>query len=255
MKSYGYWLTMACIAFAAFMGCWKTYPQLDDIDMIPISTLQAIQGKEIIIEIIRGEEWEHTYRNGIWPVKVTPQFAIWSQDSTDYFIDTLYVTHKAAKQLWRTTPEKSSDETCYPEALPRWTYLRSHSGLTTPTRRMPLPDTITSATPSSNSVIYTRVQRILSEVWIVLEINLAHDGNDAFPENADRSGGMYTGASGQPALVYGVKVDLKKPGKYEMKLLGHSSPSGADGKINADVSGITTAGHIAKNIFVIYQGR
>lgn len=258
MKKTGCRLAAVLIVIAVALGCRAKYPALDQTDTTPdyVHTgYTAAQGKEVIVEVIRGQGWEHTYRSGIWPAKVTPQFAIWSEDSAGAFLDTIYVTRKTAKQLWRNVPDGSADQTCILESLPRWTHLRTASGMAPPTRRLPLPDTITSATPAGSTVFYTRVTGTASEMWIMLEINQAHDGNDAFPERPDRLGRKTTGASGQPALVYGAKVDLTVPGKYEMKLLGHSSPTGGDGALSKDVSGITTAKEIVRNIYVIYQGQ
>jgi hypothetical protein len=255
MKSCRYALLVAVVMTAAFWGCGKLYPELDDATLIPISTMKGFHGKEIIVEVIRGDEWEHTYHNAIFPVKVTPQFAIWAEDSKGRFLDTLYVTHKTAKQLWRNVPEGGADQPRFTEALPRWSHQRRSTGLQPPTRLMPLPDTVTAATPASSAVLYSRVLDTSGEVKIMLEINQAHDGNAAFPEDTGEPGLSVTGASGQPALVYCATVSLDKPGKYEMKLLGHSSPSGGDDSVSNDLSGVTTARDIVRHAYVIYQGR
>lgn len=241
------------IVLAAF-GCKKPPDDIDPVDMTSISTLQNINGKEIIIEIVKGDNWEYTYKKGVWPVKVAPQFVIWSEDSNGSFIDTIYVTHKFGKQLWRNAPDQDAQNTFRKESLPHWLHKRTKAGFVPPTRIMPLPDTITSATPVKNSVFYTKVPDYLEKVRIKIEINLPHDGNTGFPDDAGEEKTRYTGVSGQPALVYGADVDLKKPGKYEMKLLGHSSPSGKDGELFKDVSGVTSAKRIIKNIYIIFPG-
>ncbi len=241
------------LIITAFLGCRQKSREGEFVDMNSFSALKDIQGKEVIIQIIQGDQWMSSHKKGVWKVKEAPQFAVWSEDVNGIYLDTIYVTHAFAKQVWKNAPEQKEEETFRKEALPYWLHKRSDAGFSPPTRLMPMTDTVTAATPKKNMVIYAKAPDYLDEIWIMLEINLAHDGNSTYPENAGEGDPNYTGVSGQPALVYGARIDMKKTDTYEMKLLGHSSPSGRDGKLYEYLNNITTARQIIKNIFVILK--
>ena len=57
--------------------------------------------------------------------------------------------------------------------------------------------------------------------------------------------------SGQPALVYSALINLESEiNEYTLNLIGHSSPDGSNGDIYNDLSGITTADKIVKQIIL-----
>jgi len=89
----------------------------------------------------------------------------------------------------------------------------------------------------------------LEKVSVFLEVNIAYDGNEAYPAEKLRDASV----SGQPALIYKAEVCLNKPGVYPMKIVGHSSPTGGDGKLYTDMSGITTAFGILESVEVIVE--
>jgi hypothetical protein len=83
-----------------------------------------------------------------------------------------------------------------------------------------------------------------------MELNQSWDWNefwtnDKFPNDKEYK------TSSQPALVYAVDIDTTNPDKtYQMKPIGHSHYSGADGSLDPDLSTMTTALKIANKITV-----
>ena len=61
----------------------------------------------------------------------------------------------------------------------------------------------------------------------------------------------YNKRSGQPSLIYRAEVNLERPGRYEMQLIGHAHPAGANGQLFSDLSGVTTALHLIEQAVVV----
>ena len=180
---------------------------------------------------------------------------LWVEDGDGNLIETLYVTRKYASQSWKGPGPHDLNKTFRVESLPYWQHKWIKKGFYSPTRNNPLPDAITGASPPKEStvnksfIIEGAVAASFDEVAVFLEVNVAYDGNDAFPAGKKR--GMPV--SGQPAVVYRAKVDLRKPGVYPMRIIGHSSPSGRDGNLYSDLSGMTTALRILDDVKVVIK--
>ncbi|GAE85667.1 hypothetical protein JCM10512_4119 [Bacteroides reticulotermitis JCM 10512] len=97
----------------------------------------------------------------------------------------------------------------------------------------------------------------LSQFVVKVEVNHSTDWNDNYPKNAQEGDSNYSGGkegSGQPAVVYAATVDLASGVKqYKASLIGHSSPNGSNGAVDADTSSLTTATHIVKEITINIQ--
>ena len=167
----------------------------------------------------------------------------------------LYVTHKIATQSWQASGGNRRKE-----ALPHWCYQRGiqyEDGLYLPTKKEPLTDGITGATPKGSFNVKMSPTGKLKKFIVKIEINHSTDFNDAYPKSAKEGDANYSGGkegSGQPALVYATEVDLAS-GKKEFvaSLIGHSSPDGSNGNITKDTSSLTTALHIVKKITICTQ--
>ena len=96
----------------------------------------------------------------------------------------------------------------------------------------------------------TQASAEITEVYVLLEINVAFDENETYPNKAKDPLALY---NGQPAVVYRAKVNLNQSGEYEMNLLGHSSWTGQDGKLSEDVSAFTTALNLLEKAVVIVE--
>ncbi|MBD3307832.1 DUF2271 domain-containing protein [candidate division KSB3 bacterium] len=215
-----------------------------------ITTLPCLSGRTVRVKVTTGEHWQHVMKVAFLKIKAPPQVAIWIEDREGNYIDTLFVTHKIGKQFWGKQPDQDPDKLFRPEALPYWMHKRAARGLPFPTKNDPLPDTVTAASPEEDFAIQTKIQLDLTEIAVLLEANLSFDMNETYYTNAPQGTAVYNRNSGQPALVYRAEVDLSQPGTYEMELIGHSSPSGEDGKLYKDLSGLSSALHMITNAVV-----
>lgn len=208
---------------------------------------------DLKISVEQGEAWLHDF-----PVfmgikkKNPPQLAIWIEDAGGNYISTVYATHKIATQSWQAAGGNRRKE-----ALPHWCYsrgVRYADGLYLPTKREPLTDGISGATPQGGFDLKLRPGRDLERFVLKVEVNHSTDFNDAYPESAKAGETGYSGGkhgSGQPAVVYAAEVDLSSGGReFEAVLIGHSSPDGTSGGVDPDVSGLTSALRIVERITV-----
>ena len=146
------------------------------------------------------------------------------------------------------------------EALPHWCYQRGiqyEDGLYLPSKKEPLTDGISGATPKGSFNVKMSPTGKLKKFIVKIEINHSTDFNDAYPKSAKEGDANYSGGkegSGQPALVYAAEVDLTSGKKeFTAKLIGHGSPDGSNGDLTKDTSSLTTALHIVKSITVYVQ--
>lgn len=210
----------------------------------------------ISVKVIEGENWLHDFPLflGI-NIKNPPQFVIWLEDTEGNYISTLFVTKKIATEGWM-----SNDGNRRKEALPHWCYQRGiiyDDGLYLPTKEEPLIDGISGATPKAGIELKLEPAAYLRQFIIKAEFNHSIDFNDAFPENAKEGDSNYSGGdmgSGQPALIYSALIDLDTNIKeYNLQLIGHSSADGTNGDIYEDLSGVTSAERIVKEVVVLIK--
>lgn len=218
--------------------------------------LVEYNSNDLRISIEKGEEWLHDFPLFLGINKKNPpQIAIWTEDMEGHYLSTVYVTHKIATQSWQASGGNRRKE-----ALPHWCHQRGikyEDGLYLPTKKSPVTDGITGATPKSSFNVKMIPTGKLKKFIVKIEINHSTDFNEAFPKSAKEDDANYSGGkegSGQPALVYAAEIDLtsgKK--KFVAELIGHSSPDGSDGTITTDISSLTTALNIVKNITIDIQ--
>lgn len=218
--------------------------------------LVEYKSDDLKVSIEKGEEWLHDFSLFLGINKKNPpQIAIWAEDMQGNYLSTIYVTYKIATQSWQ-----SSGGNRRKEALPHWCHQRGvkyEDGLYLPTKKSPLTDGITGATPKGSFDIRMTPVDEIKKFIIKIEINHSTDFNEAYPKSAKEGEANYSGGkegSGQPALVYAAEVDLTSGEKeFTARLIGHSSPDGSNGDITEDISSLTTALHIVKNITVSVQ--
>lgn len=171
-----------------------------------------------------------------------PQIAVWMETLEGQYIDTLYVTGKAATSGFGET---DSGPTRRPEALPYWSHSRGiqeADGYFVPHQNNSDLDGVSGATPKSDYQIALSAPR-MGQYRLLLEVNRPYDFNehytkDRFPEDPIYSG---DGSSGQPSLIYEAVIDSEVPGQYLLSLVGRGHHSGADGELYPDLEEITTA--------------
>ncbi len=211
---------------------------------------------DIKVCVEQGAEWLHDFPLFLGIKKKNPpQIAIWLEDTQGKYLSTLYVSHKIATQSWQ-----SSGGNRRKEALPHWCYSRGikyEDGLYLPTKNQPLVDGISGATPQGSFDVRLCTKDKLKQFVVKIEINHSTDFNEFYPKSAQEGEQNYSGGkegSGQPAIVYAAFVDLASGKKsFEATLIGHSSPDGTSGTIYEDVSELTTALHIVKQISIQIQ--
>jgi hypothetical protein len=197
-------------------------------------------GRQISIKAQTGQFWFETFAIGPFKIKITPQIAIWAEDSASNFLQTIYVTKKFGKQEWNIRIKFDPGTVFRADALPVW-YHRSGYLLS---KNNPLPDAFSGASPKSHFLVTTNLSEQIGKIRICMEINNSYDYSSIDRKNAE-------GDNGQPSVVYATKVDLAVAGVYPMKIIGRSDPKGLSGEIDADLSKITTASKILSECEVI----
>lgn len=198
-------------------------------------TMQARQG-EILVTVRGGNAWIHRYS---LLTRNPPQVALWVEREDGSFAGTFFVTRKVATGEWPFSggnPRK--------EALPVWKHRANDRDL----------DAVTGASPREAFSVALRATQGSAErrFYLYAEINHSTDFNDSYPKTAKPgepgySGG--TGGSGQPSLVFRTLIDLDSPAaNYAFELVGHGSPDGSSGGIDADLSSLTSALEIVESI-------
>lgn len=231
--------TLLCMSLIGFCACKKE--------------LVEYRAGDIEVRIEAGSEYLHDFALmlGI-KKKNAPQIAVWIEDTQGRYLQTIYVTHKIATQRWTAAGGNRRQE-----ALPHWCHQRGvlyDDGLYLPTKKEPLADAISGATPRNGFDVRLRPEQALQQFVVKVEVNHSTDFNDAYPKSAEPGDAGYSGGkmgSGQPALVYAAAIDLTAGNRsFEARLVGHSSPDGSDGAVDPDTSSLTTALDIVKRITV-----
>ncbi len=205
-------------------------------------------GTTLVLKFEKGKEHNH------------PLFAIWLADEKGNFIQTLYVSKSIGNGLFehgsRKTGRWMAGEIQRPATLPYWAHqrgIKNEFGTFMPSVKMPELDAYTGATPKTSFILNLKTEKQLAGKYkVMLELNQSWDWNeywynDKFPDDNEYK------TSSQPAIVYFANIDTNNLNEIKLKPLGHSHYSGKDGSINTDLSTLTTALKIAKNITIKVQ--
>jgi hypothetical protein len=213
---------------------------------VVLQTAEKNSGKKIIIRINPGEEWIHRT-----PFNAPPQIAVWSEDGEGNFLNTIYVSQKAATQGW-----VFADKNRKPDSLPAWSHrrgVRYADGLFMPTKKDPLPDAVTAATPRAQCTIITILPESPPVKRIYFEFNHSLDWNDTYRKDLPQVSPFFSEENGQPAVVYSAEIDTGRAGTVKARVSGHSDLRGRSGKIDPDVGTLSTALHIVDSITVTVE--
>ena len=203
-------------------------------------------GPKLEIEMTRGEGHNH------------PLMAIWVENESGKFIQTLYVAESIGKGIFQHGDASKGfwmpGEIRRPAALPRWSHqrgIRAEDRLYLPTPQNPVADAYTGPTPDKSFILHTRLNEPVDGKFRVLfEINQTWDGNEFWTSNKYPEDEEYK-TSCQPALVYMATIDLTNPEEeYAMDIIGRSHYSGASGELYNDLETMSTALYIAEKIVV-----
>ena len=224
----------------------------------------AAEAVPVVLTVTAGEHFMHKLK--VMPlvrVKNHPQMAAWCETEDGQFVSTLFITERVATQNWRGAPADPTptDDIRREESLPVWAHRHGDTyadGAHLPTRENPMPDAVTAATPTAGFDVHTELPGEHETVWVYFEVNNSTDFNEFYTEDASRGSAAYSGGrwgSGQPALVYGARVETDTRKQIKFHLLGHSSPDGANGRIYEDTSRITTATSILEGVSLTVRSK
>jgi hypothetical protein len=213
----------------------------------------------IEVSVTPGKAWLHSHPFFLcFTFQTPPQYAIWIEDENGTYVNTIFVTHKAATQGWVASPGEKVPEGGIrrPESLPVWSHhrgIKSVDGLYMPTKADPAVDAVSGATSKAGLDAAFADNSGLRKFRILAEFNQSLDFNDRYPASAKPGEPGYSGGpiggSGQPSLVYAADIDLDSGARvYRFFLLGHGAADGRDGSIDPNLSGITTALGIVSDI-------
>lgn len=181
------------------------------------------------------------------------QLAIWLTDEKGAFVDTVYVTRYVAKKGLGNRKGGLDDKWGGPRlsVLPVWAHSRGidyGGGNFYPPKDKPLPDALTSATPKGGEFIWMwKPETSLPEgkYFFYVEANKSFDKNDYH---------NYSWYRGQPSIVWqGSLVVGTQISQGEAQIVGHGHPAGVDGRIEPDLSTLTTALKLIKRIEAVYR--
>lgn len=197
-----------------------------------------------------GDQYEsppQSLMGGLISYTSLPQVAVWLEDLSGNYIDTLYVTKKMSNSSFNDSGFNNKIIR-RPEALPHWSHQRgvkAGDGLWVPEAGSVEFDALTAATPVGDHVLRLTAKRCKS-CKVKIEINRTYDFNDYYSKDRFPDDNIFngSGSSGQPSLIYQAIVDMSTPGKSLFQLIGHGHYSGMDGNLYSDLSKVTTAKEI-----------
>jgi len=216
----------------------------------PFQTIQTnVDGKGIAINLRFTKGAAHNH----------PLMAIWLEDTSGNYIETLYVAESIGKGIFqhgdRSKGQWQPGPIRRPAALPYWGHKRgiqAPDGLFIPTPEASMPDAVTGPTPGGNFILESRSTAQLPAVFLVMmEINQSWDWNEYWTNSKYTQDIQYM-TSSQPAVVYAARVDFNSgQQKNTLKAVGHSHYSGLDGNLYTDLSTLTTALEIVGSAQVV----
>lgn len=168
-----------------------------------------------------------------------PQFAIWLENPATKELKTVFVTHRVAKGDWEGKAN-------VPVALPQWFRLfkiDKNSGEKADSKRSDMA--ISGATPKGD-YFSIRVEVPPGSEWICwIEMNLAGDFNDAFPEINFETLREDEYSNGQPALIFRTDLMAVENMKFKPVIVSQSVWNKGVVSVEPVSDGVTTA----KNVF------
>lgn len=197
--------------------------------------------KDFTIELKPGESFNH------------PTFSIWLEDMNGKYLKTLFVTKSYASGIFRYKMIGDSvwvnerGKSIQPAALPYWTHKKGliNNKNLIPSPENPFVDAYTGATPNGKFTL-SDTSFNKKTYRVALEVNQTWDWNDYWTNNKFPKSSAYKHSS-QPSVVYSVTINPKDSVFY-LNPIGHGSPTGEDGKLNTNLSTISTALDIFSSI-------
>lgn len=173
-----------------------------------------------------------------------PQFAIWLEDPKSGTRKTVFVTSRVSKGDWEGKKN-------VPVALPRWYDLfkdQDQSDRSKDDNEHTLA--VTGATPKDD-YFSVRVEVPPGSQWNCwIEMNLAGDFNEAFPEFNEQTLEEDEFSCGQPALLYKAEIKALEGLIIEPILVSQSIWDDGNNRIEPISQGVTTARNVFDQISI-----
>lgn len=168
-----------------------------------------------------------------------PQFAIWLENKKNHKKQTVFVTHRAGADDWE-------GKVAVPVALPRWYELfKVEKQGRQAKEEEELISAITGATPKDD-YFSVRAEVKPGSEWICwIEMNLAGDYNEAYPQQKIESFEVDEFSNGQPALLFRGEVLAEEGSICKVQLVSQSIWDDGNVRIEPVGDGVVSA----KNIF------
>lgn len=242
-------ITLAVIAFA-IVSSSHLFGQNKkrDKNIVQYDTLNyAFDSGKSVLEVVfqKGESFNH------------PTFVIWIEDLEGNYIKTVFLTKSFATGIYsyadggNGTWKSEQGESIRPAALPYWSHKRiitNFDGGVVPTPENPVIDAISGATPNESFVMKTNLyEKTPTSFRILLEINQTWDWNSYWTNNKYPDDNDYKSSS-QPSVIYSGDLNTVNPTKIILQPIGHGHYAGKDGSLTTNLSTLTTALKIVKQI-------
>ena len=173
-----------------------------------------------------------------------PQFAIWLEDVETGELKNVFVTHRVAAGDWEGKAN-------VPVALPQWYKLfRGTASKNRQVQEKKSDMVISGATPKAD-YFSIRVEVKPETEWICwIEMNLAGDFNEAFPEFNMEQLSEDEFSNGQPALLFRTDVKAVEDQEYTPSIDGQSIWDNGFVRVEPVSEGVTTARNVFDTIRV-----
>lgn len=170
-----------------------------------------------------------------------PQFAIWIENSSTHKLKTVFVTSRVGKGDWEGKAN-------VPVALPRWfEVFRGENQSYKPVDNDQY-SAVSGATPKDD-YFSIRVEVEPGSAWICwIEMNLAGDYNDSFPEFNEQTLKEDVFSCGQPALLFKAIVNADEGMKFTPVLEAQSIWENGVNSVEPVSIGVTTAKDVFDNM-------
>lgn len=161
----------------------------------------------------------------------SPTFAIWLENPDTRETKTIFVTQRAGEEDWEGKVE-------VPSALPLWDKINKQEKQKAQGNED--IDAVSGATPQPG-YFTTRVRVKPGSKWNCwIEMNLAGDYNDSYPEYDEETKMTDDYGTGQPALVYKASIEAIIGNMAIPDIIGISLFE-EEGKVVCSLTGVTTA--------------
>jgi hypothetical protein len=217
---------------------------------LPLIIILLLWGSQVVAQAKEGHQ-ALSFR--IFLSGQKSQMAIWLTDEKGVFVDTVYVTRKVAKKGLGNRSGGLDDKWggARLSTLPVWAYSRGvdyGNGNFYPPKNKPLPDAITSATTKAGEFVWEwKPKNALKpgKYFYYIEVNKSFDKNEHH---------KYSWYRGQPSVVWRGSIQAgNQILKSEAKIIGHGHVAGKDGKINSDLSTLTTSLRLFEKVEAVYH--